>query len=76
MIAAKEAGIDVHAKAHSLFALMAGELTAELAAARSPIFKSVGGGLQDIVIAEMVLGRALAAGLATPLPMSFESKSV
>lgn len=76
MIAAKEAGIDVQGKAHSLFSLMAGELKAELAAARSPIFKSVGGGLQDIVIAEMVLGRALSAGLATPLPMSFESKSV
>lgn len=74
MIAARQAGIDVHSKAFSLNALMAGELDAKVAAAKAPMFKSVGGGMQDIVIAEMVLEKASAAGLALPLPISFESK--
>jgi ornithine cyclodeaminase/alanine dehydrogenase len=34
----------------------------------------VGSGLQDVVIAELVLTKAIAAGLATPLPIAFESK--
>jgi alanine dehydrogenase len=38
------------------------------------MFKSVGGGLQDIVVAELIVRKALEAGLATPLPMQFESK--
>jgi ornithine cyclodeaminase/alanine dehydrogenase-like protein (mu-crystallin family) len=53
---------------------MRGEIEPERLAASSPMYKSVGGGLQDVVIAEMVLGRALEAGLATPLPISFLKK--
>lgn len=75
MIAAREAGVEVHGKSHSLNALMAGELDERLAAAKAPMFKSVGGGMQDIVIGEMVLERAIAAGLAQPLAMSFETKN-
>lgn len=74
MIAAREAGIDAAGKAFSLNALMAGQLDSRLAGAKAPMFKSVGGGMQDIVIAEMVLERAIAAGLAQPLAMSFENK--
>lgn len=74
MLEAKAAGIDVHAKSFSLNALMAGELDARVAAARAPMFKSVGGGMQDIVVAAMVLEKAVAAGLAQPLPISFETK--
>lgn len=74
MIAARAAGIDIGAKAFSLNALMAGEIDARVAAARTPMFKSVGGGMQDIVIAEMVLEKAIAAGLAQLLPIAFETK--
>ncbi|MEH3107832.1 MAG: ornithine cyclodeaminase family protein [Sphingomonas fennica] len=76
MLAAKDAGIDVHAKAYSLAQLMSGAIETQRLAARAPMFKSVGGGLQDIVVAELVLGRAIEAGLAVPLPMVFESKSI
>jgi ornithine cyclodeaminase/alanine dehydrogenase len=74
MLAAKAAGIPVEGKAFSLNTLMAGELDAQVAAARAPMFKSVGGGMQDIVIAEMILEKAIAAGLARPLAMTFEHK--
>lgn len=74
MIAAAEAGIDVHSKSYPLTALMSGEIEAQRAAARMPMFKSVGGGLQDIVVAEMILTKALEAGLAKPLPIAFETK--
>lgn len=75
MLAAKAEGIDVDAKCFSLNALMAGELDARVAAAKAPMFKSVGGGMQDIVIAAMVLEKAVAAGLAQPLPIAFETKT-
>lgn len=74
MLAARDAGLDPAEKAFSLNALMAGDLDARLAAAKAPMFKSVGGGMQDIVIAEMVLEKAIAIGLAQPLPISFETK--
>lgn len=76
MLAARAAGIEVAGKAFSLNALMAGELDARVKAARAPMFKSVGGGMQDIVVAEMVLERAIAAGLAQPLAMTFEHKTI
>lgn len=76
MIAAKAAGIDIATKSHSLASLLSGGIEPQRAAARQAMFKSVGSGLQDVVVAEMVLERARAAGLATPLPMTFESKSL
>jgi ornithine cyclodeaminase/alanine dehydrogenase len=74
MIAARSAGVDFHHKAFSLADLMSGVCDKQLALAKAPMFKSVGGGLQDIVIAELILNKALEAGLATPLPMNFETK--
>jgi alanine dehydrogenase len=76
MLAAAQAGVDIHQKSFSLNALMAGELESQRGAARLPMFKSVGSGLQDVVIAELILTKAIAAGLATPLPIAFESKLV
>jgi ornithine cyclodeaminase/alanine dehydrogenase-like protein (mu-crystallin family) len=38
------------------------------------MFKSVGSGLQDIVVASLILDRAQAAGVATPLPIEFLTK--
>jgi alanine dehydrogenase len=74
MIAARAAGIGFHDKAFSLADLMNGACDAQLSRAKAPMFKSVGGGLQDIVVAELILTKALEAGLATPLPMTFETK--
>jgi ornithine cyclodeaminase/alanine dehydrogenase-like protein (mu-crystallin family) len=74
MIAARAAGIAFHDKAVSLSDLMSGVCDERLRAAKAPMFKSVGGGLQDIVVAELILTKALQAGLATPLPITFETK--
>jgi len=74
MIAASAAGVAVHAKACSLAELMSGAAAERALTATAPMFKSVGGGLQDIIVAELILTKALQAGLATPLPIAFESK--
>lgn len=76
MIAAAQAGVDVAGKCFSLNELMSGALAERVAVARYPMFKSVGGGLQDVVVAGMILDRALHAGLATALPISFVTKHV
>ncbi|MDQ1120464.1 MULTISPECIES: ornithine cyclodeaminase family protein [Pseudoxanthomonas] len=74
MIAARQAGIAFHAKAIGLADLLSGSQDERVGASRAPLYKSVGGGLQDIVVAELILTRALESGLATPLPMRFETK--
>jgi len=74
MIAAREAGITFHHKAISLSELLGGSRAVQVQSAKAPLFKSVGGGLQDIVVAELILTKALEAGLATPLPITFETK--
>jgi alanine dehydrogenase len=38
------------------------------------MFKSVGAGLQDVIVADLIHTRALAAGLATALPIAFDTK--
>lgn len=74
MLAAKAAGIAFRDKSFSLNDLASGACDAQVKAAGLRLFKSVGGGLQDIVVAELILYKALAAGLATPLPIQFEHK--
>ncbi|KHK92920.1 ornithine cyclodeaminase [Novosphingobium malaysiense] len=76
MIAAREAGHKVAGRCHSIGKLIAGDLDDRIARARFPLFKSVGGGLQDVVVAGMVLDRARTAGLATELPIAFSTKLV
>jgi alanine dehydrogenase len=71
MRAATAAGMAFEHKMHSLNALLRGEVTQ---AATLPMFKSVGSALQDIVAAELIYGRAMAAGLAIPLPIRFSYK--
>jgi alanine dehydrogenase len=73
-IAARAAGIAVDHKAFSLADLMCGACDERLKVAKAPMFKSVGAGLQDVVVAELILSKALQAGLATPLPIAFETK--
>lgn len=74
MIAAREAGIAVHEKAFGLADLMRGACDERLKTSQARMFKSVGAGLQDVVVAEWILTKALQAGLATPLPIAFEIK--
>ena len=74
MIAATAAGIEFRHKAVSLTDLLTGACDQRLDAAVNLMFKSVGSGLQDIVVAELVLTNALHAGLATELPIAFETK--
>ncbi len=76
MIAAAQAGVQFDGKCFPVNDLMSGALAQRMAAARYPMFKSVGGGLQDVVVAGMILDRALEAGLATELPISFVTKHV
>lgn len=76
MLAAKAAGLAFHDKSFGLTELMNGALEAPLKNAKTRMFKSVGGGLQDIVVAELILTRALEKGMATPLPIEFENKPI
>ncbi|WP_321390587.1 ornithine cyclodeaminase family protein [Emcibacter sp.] len=76
MIAAAAAGVNVEDKCFSLNDLLSGALEESLAVAHYPMFKSVGGGLQDVVVAGMILDRALEKGCATELPIVFDTKYV
>lgn len=71
MRAATAAGIAFEHKMRSLNALVRGEIETT---ARLPMFKSVGSALQDIVAAELIYERAIAAGLAVTLPIQFSYK--
>jgi len=70
---AERAGVRFADKTFSLHALMSGELDS-LPPARRPLFKSVGSGLQDVVVGELVLRKALEADLAVVLPIEFTSR--
>ena len=50
MLAAHAAGIEFRHKAFSLSDLMSGACSEQLKQAKAPMFKSVGGGLQDICL--------------------------
>jgi ornithine cyclodeaminase/alanine dehydrogenase-like protein (mu-crystallin family) len=76
MLEAAKAGVPFREKSFALNDLIRGDLEERRAAARFPMFKSVGGGLQDVVVAELVFEKALAAGLATPLPIAFSHKKL
>lgn len=67
MIAARAAGIDPDAVTVSLHDLLGGR--AVRPARGIAIYKSTGSGFQDIVLAEQLYERAVAAGLGTPLPV-------
>jgi ornithine cyclodeaminase/alanine dehydrogenase len=74
MLAAKAAGIDFENKIISLNDLISGQADGRIAAVRRPMFKSVGAALQDIVVAELVVDRAIAAGLARSSAIDFLMK--
>lgn len=74
LLAAAEAGIEVGHKSITLSDLLSGAATDRVAAATQPMFKSVGGGLQDVVVAGLVLDAARERGLTTELPIQFDHK--
>lgn len=74
MIAAHAQGIALSAKLLSLNEVMLGHADQRIAAAKLPMFKSVGAGAQDIAIAELALEQAMAKGLGSSLPMMFRDK--
>lgn len=76
MLAAKAAGVDLEGRAISLNDLINGSAADRVADARRPMFKSVGGGIQDVVVGGAILDRAIAAGLAAPLPVQFVGKAI
>ena len=74
MLAATAAGVSFEHKMVSLNELMTGAAADRLASARLPMFKSVGAAIQDIVVAGLVVDKAIAAGLAQPTPLGFLMK--
>jgi alanine dehydrogenase len=74
MLEAARAGVGFRDRTFALHQLVGGELDDRLAGAARRLYKSVGGGLQDVVVAETIVRRALEAGLTTPLPIEFETK--
>jgi len=75
MLAATKEGIAAEAKCFSLNDLMSGKV-GRPAGEQVAMYKSVGSGLQDVVVGGMILDLARSAGLAQPLPVRFEPKRV
>ena len=74
MLEAARAGLAFAERTFSLHELLSGKLDEGLASTRRRLFKSVGGGLQAVVVAEVIVRRALEAGLTVPLPIAFDTK--
>ncbi|QCP51737.1 ornithine cyclodeaminase family protein [Trinickia violacea] len=69
-IAATRAGVVLADRLVSLNALAAGRIVPRRADGDIVVYKSVGSALQDVVIAEMLLARAVQQGVGVPLPAS------
>ena len=74
MLEAARAGVSFRDKTFALHELVTGQLEQRRVDAARRLFKSVGGGLQDIVVAETIVRRAVEEGLTVPLPIQFETK--
>jgi alanine dehydrogenase len=68
MIAARAHGVDVDSLVVTLSAVLTGETEIDVERGIR-IYKSTGSGLQDIVVAEMLVNRARSAGIGTVLPV-------
>jgi ornithine cyclodeaminase/alanine dehydrogenase len=71
-LAAKTAGVEFADKLVPLNDIIGQQRVARQSPQDIVIYKSVGSALQDVVIAEMLLARARAAGLGTVLPASIQ----
>jgi ornithine cyclodeaminase/alanine dehydrogenase len=72
-IAAIKSGQEIAGKLVSLADVGSGAVKARQSASDIVVYKSVGSALQDIVIAEMILQRALQAGRFSELPQSIHT---
>jgi ornithine cyclodeaminase/alanine dehydrogenase len=72
---ARAEGIAFEDKFVSLNSLLTGEADARVAAARRPMYRSVGGPLQDLAVGGLAYDRAVAAGRTTELPIQFAVKA-
>jgi alanine dehydrogenase len=72
-IAAVARGIDVAGKLASLADVASGRVPGRRSAADIILYKSVGTALQDVVIAEMLLHKAQAAGRFTTMPATIQT---
>lgn len=68
MIAARSAGVETESKVITLSAALRGEAPIDTEHGVR-LYKSTGSGLQDIVVADMLVRRARATGLGTELPV-------
>ncbi|MGE5794374.1 MAG: ornithine cyclodeaminase family protein [Bacteroidota bacterium] len=75
-LAARAAGVAFAGKLASLNDLVAHKLDARVAAARQPMYKSVGAAVQDVVIGELAYRAAVGAGLAPEIDARLEIKHV
>lgn len=73
-IAAARENVPFAAKLVSLNDLVMGKADDRAQAARLPMYKSVGAGLQDIAVAELAYREAMRQGLATDLPIDISVK--
>jgi ornithine cyclodeaminase/alanine dehydrogenase len=70
MIAATKEGVTLEGKVVALSDVIGGRCTARSGSQDIVLYKSVGSALQDVVISEMLLQRARARGVGTPMPVS------
>ena len=73
-IAATQAGVEFRDRVISLNDVVRGTAADRIGKSRLTMFKSVGSGMQDLVVAELALKKARQRGLAVQLP-AFELKS-
>jgi ornithine cyclodeaminase/alanine dehydrogenase len=74
LLEAVREGVAFEHKTSSLHALLAGELDERIDGAGRLLYKSVGSGLQDVIVAGVILERAQTAQLATSIPIEFLTK--
>jgi len=70
LLAARAAGLSLDARMVPLAQLVSGMAAARIEPGDIAVYKSVGSALQDVVLAGMLLDRALARGVGTDLPVS------
>ena len=75
MLAARQDGLAPDEKCFSLNQLISGQV-ARPGGKVVAMYKSVGSGLQDVVVAGMILDLARSAGTAVPLSAHFEPKCI
>lgn len=72
LLAATEAGVSVEHKVYSLNDVLVGKAPGRSDESQITLFKSVGAGMQDITVAEMIYQKATKAGVGKTLPLDLD----